>query len=340
MTEDQDLLKVYISRGLTKPFAMAIISEDGDPEKTKKIMKFWAMDWHKQYPDSEDLLVQSVLDGTLKPEEGEWLNSVRSNHEQLIQACIAGVCSVDWARALIDAGFRDHPDSVLAVLSGAVPSVIASLDGIDTKGSECPLKLETPWKASTSVERLKRSKEEAVSKKPTIIKEPRSVRDMPWFSKDAPPYSCPHCPAVYSFLIHNCVDCKQGITWDRSMLSPKQRGGYPDLCTSLSLGHNSRIWASNLAKIQSMFESLVSISGIPLNRLTKKAPNSDFLDRLSARITELQNSATTLKDKKNLMSYLFDEVGIRFYAERSMAQHEKALYKVGETIEQWRGLNE
>lgn len=340
MTEDQDLLKVYISRGLTKPFAMAIISEDGDPEKTKKIMKFWAMDWHKQYPDSEDHLVQSVLDGTLNPEDGEWLNSVRSNHEQLIQACIAGVCSVDWARALIDAGFRDHPDSVLAVLSGAVPSVIASLDGIDTKGIECPLKLETPWKASTSVERLKRSKEEAVSKKPTIIKEPRSVRDMPWFSKDAPPYSCPHCPAVYSFLIHNCVDCKQGITWDRSMLSPKQRGGYPDLCTSLSLGHNSRVWASNLAKIQSMFESLVSISGIPLNRLTKKAPNSDFLDRLSARITELQNSATTLKDKKNLMSYLFDEVGIRFYAERSMAQHEKALYKVGETIEQWRGLNE
>ena len=340
MTEDQDLLKVYISRGLTKPFAMAIISEDGDPEKTKKIMKFWAMDWHKQYPDSEDHLVQSVLDGTLNPEDGEWLNSVRSNHEQLIQACIAGVCSVDWARALIDAGFRDHPDSVLAVLSGAVPSVIASLDGIDTKGNECPLKLETPWKASTSVERLKRSKEEAVSKKPTIIKEPRSVRDMPWFSKDAPPYSCPHCPAVYSFLIHNCVDCKQGITWDRSMLSPKQRGGYPDLCTSLSLGHNSRVWASNLAKIQSMFESLVSISGIPLNRLTKKAPNSDFLDRLSARITELQNSATTLKDKKNLMSYLFDEVGIRFYAERSMAQHEKALYKVGETIEQWRGLNE
>lgn len=338
MTEEQDLLEVYMSRGLTEPFAMAIIS--GTDAKTEEIMKFWAMDWHKQYPDSEDLLVQSVLDGTLNPEEGEWLNSVRSNHEQLIQACIAGVCSVDWARALIDAGFRDHPDSVLAVLSGAVPSVIASLDGIDTKGIECPLKLETPWISSRVLKRLKRSKEEAVSKKPTIIKEPRSVRDMPWFSKDAPPYSCPHCPAVYSFLIHHCVDCKQGITWDRSMLSPKQRGGYPDLCTSLSLGPNSRNDASNLAKIQSMFESLVSISGIPLKRLTKKAPNSDFLDRLSARITELQNSATTLKDKKNLMSYLFDEVGIRFYAERSMAQHEKALYKVGETIEQWRGLNE
>lgn len=336
MSEEQDLLEVYMSRGLTEPFAMAIISGTLDSDE---VMKFWSMDWHKQYPDSEDLLVQSVLDGTLNPEEGEWLNSVRSNHEQLIQACIAGVCSVDWARALIDAGFRDHPDSVLAVLSGAVPSVIASLDGIDTKGSKCPLKIETPWKASTSVERLNQSKEEAVSKKPTII-EPRSVRDMPWFSKGVPSYNCPHCPAVYSFLIHHCVDCKQGIIWDRSMLSPKQRGGYPDLCTSLSLGPNSKNDASNLAKIQSMFEGLVSISGIPLKRLTKKAPNSDFLDRLSARITELQNSATTLKDKKILMSYLFEEVGIRFYPGRSMAQHEKALYKVGETIEEWRGLNE
>ena len=106
MTEEQDLIEVYTARGLSEPFAKAIISGNLQSEE---VMKFWGMDWHKQYPDSEDLLVQAVLDGTLKPEEGEWLNSVRSNHEQLIQACVAGGCSVDWARALIDAGFLEHP---------------------------------------------------------------------------------------------------------------------------------------------------------------------------------------------------------------------------------------
>ena len=346
MAEDQDLIGLYTARGLTEPFANAIISGKLQPEE---VMKFWGMDWHKQYPDSEDLLVQAVLDGTLKPEEGEWLNSVRSNHEQLIQACVAGGCPVEWARALIDAGFQEYPDSVLAVLSGAVPSVIASLDGIDTKGSQCPPKLKTPWKAPPPVETLKRTIKDAISKKSTTNKRkkansklttPRSVGDMPWFSKGVPAYHCPHCDAVYSNLIHYCVDCHQGITCDRSMLSPKQRGGYLKLCTSLSLGIGSKNTAPHLTKIQSMFEMLVSISGIPLKTLTKKSPNADFLSRLSARITELQNSATTLGDKKMVMSYLYEEIGIRFYPGRSMVQHKKALYKVAETIEQWRGLNE
>ena len=346
MTENQDLLDVYMARGLTEPFANAIISGKLQPEE---VMKFWAMDWHKQYPDSEDLLVQAVLDGTLKPEEGEWLNSVRSNHEQLIQACVARGCTVEWAQALINAGFQDHPDSVLAVLTGAVPSVIASLDGIDTKGSQCPPKLKTPWKASPPVKILKRPKKDTISKKPNTqkgkktkpqLKQPRSVRDMPWFSKGVPSYRCPHCEAVYSHLIHQCIDCNQNITWQRSMLSPKQRGGFPDLCTSLSLRIGKKNTAPNLTKIQSMFERLVSISGIPLKILTKKSPNPDFLSRLSTTITELQNSATTLGDKKVIMSYLYEEIGIRFYPGRSMVQHKKALYKVAETIEQWRGLND
>ena len=346
MAEDQDLIALYTARGLTEPFANAIISGKLQPEE---VMKFWAMDWHKQYPDSEDLLVQAVLDGTLKPGEGEWLNSVRSNHEQLIQACIAEACPVEWATALIDAGFKDHPDSVLAVLAGAVPSVIASLDGIDTKGSECPPKLKTPWKASPPVEILKRTKRDAISKKSNTqkgkktnpqLKQPRSARDMPWFSKGAPSYHCPHCEAVYSHLIHHCIDCNQHITWQRSMLSPKQRGGFQDLCTSLSLGTGSNKKAVNLSKIQNMFERLVAISGIPLKNLTKKAPNADFLSRLSTRITDLQNQSAILKEKKHVMAYLYEEVGIGFYAERSMAQHHKAILKVADLIEQWRGLND
>jgi hypothetical protein len=346
MTEDQDLLEVYMSRGLTEPFAKAIIS--GTDAKTKEIMKFWAMDWHKQYPDSEDLLVQAVLDGKLKPDDGEWLNSVRSNHEQLIQACIAGACLVDWARALIDAGFRDHPDSVLAVLSGAVPSVIASLDGIDTKGSECPPILDTPWKVSTPVEKLKRTGKVPSTKKSTTkkgkntnstLKVPRSIRDMPWFGKGVPSYHCPHCDAVYNNLIHRCIDCDGHITWKRSMLSPKQRASFPELCTSLSLNPKDSE-AKNLTKIQNMFESLVTISEVPLKRLTNKSPNEQFLNKLSTVIGDLQNKSTTLEDKKIVMSYLYEEVGIRYYAVRSMIQHKKTLYKVAEKIEHWRGLND
>jgi len=316
------------------------------------------MDWHKQYPGSEDLLVQAVLDGTLKPEEGEWLNSVRSNHEQLIQACVAGGCSVDWARALIDAGFQEYPDSVLAVLSGAVPSVIASLDGIDTEGHSYPPKLETPWKVSTPVERLKRTKEEAISKKSTNKKIrkfskgrnrgiiPRNRGIIP-IGVGLSQYHCPNCEWEYRTIIHHCINCDLPIIWLRSMLSPKQRGGFGDLCTSLSLGSGSDINALSLQenalslhKIQSMFEMLVSISGVPLKTLTKKSPNPDFLSQLSTRITDLQNKFTTLGDKKVAMASLYDEIGVRFYAERSMNQHHNALYKVAEIIEQWRGLND
>jgi hypothetical protein len=345
MTEDQHLLEVYMSRGLTEPFAMAIISGTLDSDE---VMKFWGMDWHKQYPDSEDLLVQAVLDGTLKPEEGEWLNSVRSNHEQLIQACIAGACPVDWARALIDAGFRDHPDSVLAVLSGAVPSVIASLDGIDTKGSKCPPKLETPWKASPPVEKLNRAGKVSNSKKSTnkkgkntnsALKVPRSIRDVSWFNNGVQSYHCPHCDAVYNNLIHRCTDCDGHITWKRSMLSPKQRASFAKLCTSISLG-SKYSEAKKLTKIQNMFESLVTISGVRLKRLTIKSPNEQFLNKLSTVIGDLQNKSDTLEDKKIVMSYLYETVGIQYHAGRSMVQHKNTLHKVAEKIEQWRGLND
>ena len=85
---------------------------------------------------------------------------------------------------------------------------------------------------------------------------------------------------------------------------------------------------------------LVSISGVPLKTLTKKSPNPGFLSQLSTRITDLQNKSTTLGDKKVAMASLYDEIGIRFYAERSMNQHHRVLYNVAEIIEQWRGLND
>ena len=348
MVESQDLIEVYIARGLTEPFAKAIISGNLQSEE---VMKFWGMDWHKQYPDSEDLLVQAVLDGTLKPEEGEWLNSVRSNHEQLIQACVAGGCSVDWAQSLIDAGFLDHPDLVIDVLKGAEPNVIAILEGIHTEGHSYPPKLETPWKVSTPVERLKRTKEEAISKKSTNKKIrkfskgrnrgiiPRNRGIIP-IGVGLSQYHCPNCEWEYRTIIHHCINCDLPIIWLRSMLTPKQRGGFGDLCTSLSLGSGSDISALSLRKIQSMFEMLVSISGVPLKTLTKKSPNSDLLSQLSTRITDLQNKSTTLGDKKVAMASLYDKIGVRFYAERSMNQHHNALYNVAEIIEQWRGLND
>lgn len=139
-----DLIDMYRSYGLSEPFAMAIV-EGKDP---KFVMEFWNQDWHKQYTDADDVLVIAVLEQTITPEEGEWLNSVRSNHEQLIQACIAGACNVDWARALIDAGFLGHPDLVTDVLKGAEPLVIAQLGGIENDAKLFPPKLQQKWIAS------------------------------------------------------------------------------------------------------------------------------------------------------------------------------------------------
>ena len=93
------LLKMYCEYGLSEPFAMAIV-EGKDP---KVVMEFWNQDWHKQYRDADDVLVIAVLEQTITSEEGEWLNSVRSNHEAMVLSCLDGSCTIEWEKSLMDA---------------------------------------------------------------------------------------------------------------------------------------------------------------------------------------------------------------------------------------------
>ena len=140
--ERKELLKTYMSYGLSKPFATAIV-EAADP---MPILEFWKKEWHKQYPDADDVLVIAVLEQTITPEEGEWLNSVRSNHEDLIQFCLDGSCTIEWAKSLLEAGFLNHSREVSDILKGADPIVIGDLSGIELQSDLLPPKLEMKTK--------------------------------------------------------------------------------------------------------------------------------------------------------------------------------------------------
>ena len=142
--ERKELLKTYMSYGLSKPFAIAIV-EGANPEP---ILEFWEKDWHKQYEG-----VKAVLDQTITPEEGEWLNSVRSNHEDLIQLCLDGSCTIEWAKSLMEAGFLNHSREVSDILKGADPIVIGKLSGIELQFDLLPPKLEMKTKNTDPISR-------------------------------------------------------------------------------------------------------------------------------------------------------------------------------------------
>ena len=134
----KQLMKMYREYGLSEPFAMAIV----EGKDSKAVMEFWNQDWHKQYPDADDVLVIAVLEQTITPEEGEWLNSVRSNHEALVQSCLDGSVTIEWAKSLMDAGFLNHSKEVSDILKGGDPIVIAMLSGIELESDLLPPKLE------------------------------------------------------------------------------------------------------------------------------------------------------------------------------------------------------
>ena len=60
-------------------------------------MALWNSKWWKQY-EPDDFLICAVLDGKVSEEEGKWLNSIRSDHEELVIACVKGKSTIDWAR--------------------------------------------------------------------------------------------------------------------------------------------------------------------------------------------------------------------------------------------------
>ena len=118
----------YIDAGLAEPFALAIARGVDDSE----VMDLWEAKWWKQYPP-EDILICSILDGELTEEEGRYLNEIRSDHDRLAMSCVDKTISIEWARALLDAGYMRYPEAVPQVLDGGDPRIIARIRKLDIK---------------------------------------------------------------------------------------------------------------------------------------------------------------------------------------------------------------
>ena len=117
----------YISSGLAEPFAIAIAR---DIENMDEVLDLWEQTWWKQYP-AEDILVCAVLDGELSEENGRWLNDIRSDHERLALSCVRKEIDLDWAKALLEAGYLNHPEAVPDILDGGHPGAIARIRKLD-----------------------------------------------------------------------------------------------------------------------------------------------------------------------------------------------------------------
>ena len=130
----EEIAKPYIEMGLAESFAFALAEK---PALKKDIMALWFSKWWQQY-DATDILICSVLDGTITEDEGKWLNSVRSDHDDLAIACIKGKCTIEWAEALLNSGFNGQAKAVTACLAGGMPDVIAQIGGFDVDESIIP----------------------------------------------------------------------------------------------------------------------------------------------------------------------------------------------------------
>lgn len=160
----EQLAQPYIDVGLAKPFAMAIARGT----EIEDVMALWESKWWKQY-DPEDILICSVLDGTISESEGKWLNTVRSDHEDLTLACIRGECTMDWAKALMKAGFKGQQAAVKAALDGGIPELIARIQRFEVEKKLLPPAL---------VDAQTRKKAQAEAQKSTTT---RFVVPMDWF---------------------------------------------------------------------------------------------------------------------------------------------------------------
>lgn len=124
----QEQAAPYIKAGLAEPFAIALV-ESQQPEE---ILNLWEATWWRQY-EPTDVLVTSVLDGTLNEEEARNINEFRGEHPELAMACIKQQITTEWAQMLLESGFEEHPEAVKNVLEGADPMLIARIRRMDVK---------------------------------------------------------------------------------------------------------------------------------------------------------------------------------------------------------------
>lgn len=124
----------YVEMGLGEPFAEAIAR---DLSLADSVMDLWEADWWKQY-EVDDILIVAVLGGVIQEEDGKWLNTIRSDHEDLVVSCIEKHCTVDWARALMECGLETHSQAVTSILQGGEPELVARIGKIQVNKDLVP----------------------------------------------------------------------------------------------------------------------------------------------------------------------------------------------------------
>jgi hypothetical protein len=132
----QEQAAPYIKAGLAEPFAVALV-ESQQPEE---ILNLWEATWWRQY-EPTDLLVTSVLDGTLGEQEARDINEFRGEHPELAMACIKQQITTEWAQMLLESGFEEYPDAVKNVLEGADPMLIARIRKMNVNNVPPPIGL-------------------------------------------------------------------------------------------------------------------------------------------------------------------------------------------------------
>ncbi len=131
-----DLVAAYTEAGLAEPFAVAIARDESN---AGSVLDLWEADWWRQY-EVTDPLIGAVLDGVLPEVDAKWLNTVRSDHPDLVTECIEQTLTVEWSKALLDAGFNGHVEAVKAVLKGGEPVLVARIQRLKVEASALPPK--------------------------------------------------------------------------------------------------------------------------------------------------------------------------------------------------------
>jgi hypothetical protein len=131
-----DLVAAYTEAGLAEPFAVAIARDESN---AGSVLDLWEADWWRQY-EVTDPLIGAVLDGVLPEVDAKWLNTVRSDHPDLVTECIEQTLTVEWSKALLNAGFNGHVEAVKAVLQGGEPALVARIQRLKVEASALPPK--------------------------------------------------------------------------------------------------------------------------------------------------------------------------------------------------------
>jgi hypothetical protein len=158
----------YISAGLAEPFALAI----ANGTKYEEVLDLWESKWWKQY-EATDILICSVLDGTITEDDGKWLNSVRSDHERLALTCVENPDMMEWARTLLENGFDSIPNAVNEALDGAEPVIIARIRNMEVNKKLLPPALKKKVELKNPPKHMQLIPEKPVKKKkdtPDIVK--------------------------------------------------------------------------------------------------------------------------------------------------------------------------